>query len=291
MGLRKSMYNDELSGLDELRKDIYEKDNYKEVLVDAHKNVCYIFFSSNAIFFPDTKESFYESIIERDRYEWENICKSKEIIEKAGKILFIRDIYKSFYVQGINSSINSIDKLIQFIEEKTNGYKVIVVGNSAGGYMAMLIGWLIGAQSVFCFAGQVSLFEADNVLERYTLLRKYKYELEYNKYFDIRKYHNPNVEVFYFYAAKCENDLIQKKLCDELVNVHKMGFDSKKHGITMYSANMPYVLSRNNEKLNLLFRKYGEKTVSREVFYVHTQGFWAFCVMYMKNIFKLISRK
>lgn len=30
------------------------------------------------------------------------------------KIIYVRDIYKQYYVRGINSSINSIDELCKF---------------------------------------------------------------------------------------------------------------------------------------------------------------------------------
>lgn len=71
--------------------------------------------------------AFKTSLIEKNRYEWTNYhlsCAEKEI--------FIRDIYKSWYVTGINVNLDTIDKMVQFLKKETEGLKTILIGSSLG---------------------------------------------------------------------------------------------------------------------------------------------------------------
>lgn len=47
---------------------------------------CYIFCSSNNIWYPNTQQAYVESIISRDRYEWTNFQ-----LSNAAKQIFVRD--------------------------------------------------------------------------------------------------------------------------------------------------------------------------------------------------------
>jgi hypothetical protein len=99
-------------------------------------------------------------------------------MKNAGKLIFVRDIFKSWYVCGISDRYSSIDDMIDFLKEETKGYKVITVGNSAGGYMAVLAGVLLGAERVFNFSGQYSLRIIENCIETNELLKNIRMILE-----------------------------------------------------------------------------------------------------------------
>jgi len=135
--------------------DLYQQDNYFEELIDINKKVCFIFFSSNGIYYPDTKETFEKAIIQKNRYEWINMSKDRRVKAIAGKFIFVRDIYKSWYVKGVNSRLNSVDALVNYLRERVKGYQVITVGNSAGGYAAALFGALLGADRALSWGGAV----------------------------------------------------------------------------------------------------------------------------------------
>ena len=95
----------------------YEKDNYKIEYNSCKNGLAYIYCSSNALYEKDNLQSFEDKIIKEDRYEWSNLradCKPE--IE-----IFIRDIWLSWYVKGINSRINTYDKLIDFINDTWYG--------------------------------------------------------------------------------------------------------------------------------------------------------------------------
>lgn len=249
---------------------IYKKDNYKEIIIDKEKRLCYIFFSGNGIYFPDTEETFTKTIIECDRYEWENIANSKELLEKAGKYIFVRDIYKCWYARGINEKINSIDKLYEKLKEMTTGYRVITVGNSAGGYMAALLGGMLKAELVYDFSGQFYLKNGEP------------------KYKDICNYANGNI--MYFFPALCNYDIEQYE-CIKNRGVCAFGFKTSTHGMSMYKANMPFILVQNKDYLVHLYEHYKGKQIVREEFFVRTCGWKKFVERIIKNVNKKVLTK
>ncbi len=125
---------------DELLWRAYEMENIKVVDLENETGLCYIFFSDNGLYNPNYRDDFEENIIKKNYFEWENICKSRKIRKIAQRIIYVRDIWKSWYVRGINRKLDTVYKLIDALKELTDGYRVITVGNSAGGYMATLAG-------------------------------------------------------------------------------------------------------------------------------------------------------
>ena len=109
----------------------YEKANYR-IENKRVRGYCYIFCSSNHIWFPNEKV-YFEKMVADDRYEWAHIpC------NKADKTIYIRNIYKSWYVTGINDRISNMNQLILFLKHETDGYETVTIGSSSGGYLAAL---------------------------------------------------------------------------------------------------------------------------------------------------------
>ncbi len=79
---------------------------------------CVIYFSSNGWYTRENLESFKEMYFKKNRFEWK-----KNLIKTAQKHIFVRDIYQTWYVNGINSTINTQSALIDFLKEQTKGYK------------------------------------------------------------------------------------------------------------------------------------------------------------------------
>lgn len=74
--------------------------------------------------------------------------------------LFIRDFSQSWYNEGVPSigdDIAAIEQFIKYIIKEYNITKVVVLGNSAGGYAALLLGYLVSADIVHAFAPQTFL--------------------------------------------------------------------------------------------------------------------------------------
>jgi hypothetical protein len=110
--------------------------NFEIVEFDSStSNKCIIYFSSHCLHYPNTEEEVHKQILVKDWYEWrKNICPG---IKKA---IFLRDVKKQWYLEGINKNINSIEKLFDFLLDETQDLQVICVGSSTGGYAAKLMG-------------------------------------------------------------------------------------------------------------------------------------------------------
>ena len=76
------------------------------------------------------------------------------------KRIFLRDHEQAWYHRGVRGAGNSIDEVVEclaqlFVEAKVD--KVLMVGNSMGGYAALLFGNLLGATEVLAFSPQTFL--------------------------------------------------------------------------------------------------------------------------------------
>lgn len=232
----------------------YEKDNYQCMDTGIESNMCYIFFSSNGLYYPDTREVFEEQIFKKDRYEWKWVVKNSQIMNKAGRIIYIRDIYKEWYSKGINKKVNTIEKTLELLEQLAEGYQIITVGSSAGGYMATLAAIKLNAAFCINFSGQYLISdELDNPYYALPdLLREYK------------------GKVFYFVPAYCENDKIQYKLVEDVQCIKAFFFNENKHAATMLTGNMSYIIDRTEEELLHIYKHYISRKINKFAFLFYT---------------------
>lgn len=211
----------------EMYDHVYDMDNYIiDISGDKKDGLCVVYCSSSGLYYPNTKDEFKRVFIDhQDRFEWRN-----HRIRGAAKTIWIRDITKEFYVKGINSRINNIDKLIGFLKEQVNGYELITVGSSGGGYIAALLGCVLNAKKVYCFSGFFNL----NIIDQDTwpLIFELGNFDEYNKWYRIDKLIEKSVtEIFYFYPCLLQDDCKQASFVEKLENVRTFCFKSSIHGI------------------------------------------------------------
>ena len=267
-----------LNETNNLLRACYDGDNYREENLGNGRK-CFVFFSGNGLYYPNDYPTAANALINNDHYEWQNITKSELIRFQAGKIIFLRDIYKQWYVTGINSKINSIGKLFMFLREKTKGYDVVTVGNSAGGYMAALFGALLSAKMALNFSGQYVInpneFDKNNH-------KKYAHDQFYAQFFDIRPFlkANPRVPIMYFFPAKCEQDINQHALVKDLNNVYDFAFDVDKHGNTMYATDMICSIASEPDILQNLYRIFRDKIISPSQFSINL--YWLYTLKYFE---------
>ena len=263
---------DELDIFDEdnkVLKEIYNQDNYKVIEKNIKSRKCLIFFSSNGLYFPNTTEIFFQRIVKEDRYEWSNVMRSAQRLEKWGKIIYVRDIRKQWYITGINSRINSITQLKTLLEEITQNYEVFTVGNSAGGYIATLMGILLKAKAIFNFSGQFDLhytLASNPYLDKYMKKDSYRY---CNLIPFIVKSATP---IFYFFPASAELDVKQYALVKELDNVYSFAINENSHGSTILPMNYQYVFSMPLDILVKLCKHYQGKQIDKKEFLLRTAG-------------------
>ncbi len=215
-------------------RNAYETlDNYLVITEpDKTEKICAIYFSGHSIYFPNDEKTFKKEILIKNRFEWYG-----QRVEKASKHIFIRDIHKQWYLSGINSTINSPEKLLEFLKTETKGYKTVCIGSSAGGYAAILYGIQLRAITTFAFSPRIemkSLDERSNKLKAPLYFRLKKTYRE--KYMDLIPFiQKSEVPLICFYPNKSTLDLIQlqhiNKSKSDLSNLHLIIFNTSKHGV------------------------------------------------------------
>lgn len=227
-----------------------EQDNFLiEYDEKGDKNWCAIYFCSNDIYYPNTEEIFRKRIVEKNFFEWYH-----SRIYRASKHIFVRDVFKQWYLLGINAKINTPEKLTDFLRKETEGYHIVTVGSSAGGYAAILHGSLLSAKYVLAFNPQ---FEIKSLLKKTTEKINpiiFRYSGTIGMYFDIIKYMNNTTDIFYFYSSKSKWDAEQSLYVGYKPNIYNIKFKSSHHGIPFLKVALPVVLNLSVEKLKRLPR-------------------------------------
>jgi hypothetical protein len=250
-------------------KDIYN--NNKNYLINNNnnnnnKNLCIIYFSGNGLYYPNNDLIFEEKIIKEDRYEWK-----KNISIFAQRIILIRDVYKQWYTMGVNKEINTIDKIYFFLKKNTENMNTICVGNSAGGYMAILMGCLLKSDKVFSFSGQISLRSfSENKNENLFLYENSLKKI--NKYDELTNIIlKSEIKIYYFYAGLCKEDIEQINLISDSRNIIKFPMNSKIHGVTCYPVNFKDLIEMDHVKLCSLI-KTDLKVINSFIFSIRVSG-------------------
>jgi hypothetical protein len=252
--------------------DVYANHKNYEIM-DLNKNDdrCIIYFSSNGLYHPDNSETFNKVVIQKNRFEWK-----RNILLSANKVIFLRDVTKQWYLEGINANLNTIEKLAAFLTEKAHNLKVTCVGSSAGGYAAVLFGCLLNASRVLNFSGQYSLLDFLQTEEGRALnptLVKYENIQAYRKYYSITDYiRKSNTPIFYFFPARSAWDDAQSKLVKNIDNIYEFKFNSETHGSTCFEVNLLDVIAQSNEKTRQLHHYYKDSLISPFSFSVRTSG-------------------
>jgi hypothetical protein len=246
-------------------------DNYEILNLDSDSNLCVIYFSSNGLYYPSTSEVFNHQIVQGQRFEWK-----KNFSTSAKKVIFLRDITKQWYLTGINSRINTIDKLKCFLEQETEGMEVVCVGSSAGGYAATLLGCLLKAKYVLNFSGQYSLsYILDQEIGhvKNPTLSRHADKVEYNCYYSLKdiivKSSSP---IFYFYPAKSSLDKYQSSIIKGISNVYEFSFDGRIHGKTCFVINLTKILAADYKTLMNWYIVYQYRLISPFEFSLRLSG-------------------
>ena len=150
-----------------------------------------------------------------------------------------------WYVNGINKDIDSIDKLIDFIARLTNGYDLITIGSSSGGFIATLLGCKLNAKYIFNFAGQVDLrFQS---IYNDLLVDYLRNNIQYSNLKDIIE--NSNTKVFYFVGANSFIDKRDIEIADSISTI----LDYNKDSVALYKdTDYSYLCNSEYELLRKL---------------------------------------
>ncbi len=240
----------------EIVRSVYiNQQNYKiEYNNSCKKNICAIYFSSNDIYYPNNEEIFRKRIVEKNFFEWYNTRIN------ARKHIFLRDIFKQWYLEGINAELDSPEKIFEWLKRETEGYEVVTVGSSADGYSAVLYGSLLKAQKVIAFNAQFSLKAiADESGEKCNpLVYKYK-NTDRSKYFELKDKISNFVNYFYFLSVGSEEDMLQAtKLFTPPIpskSFNCLRFKTAHHGIPFLKVALVNVLNMGEKDLKGFTKK------------------------------------
>jgi hypothetical protein len=236
-------------------KEAFKLDNYAIEYAEENdlieSDLCVIYFSSNEIYYPNTLKSFEYSILKRDKYEWK-----RNKFPKGKKHIFIRDLHKQWYLSGINDNLNDPEKLLHFLKNETEGYRVITVGSSAGGFAALLFGNMLECERIYAFNAQLNLrvtMRNSNPLIDPILFNK-ENDKDSSLYYNLGNYLNANTSNYYFQSCYSNMDIVQlKSISDEAQNKLKIiRFQTSNHGFPFLRINLKYVLKFSSDELNQL---------------------------------------
>ena len=234
----------------EIVRSVYNNlPNYKIDYDDScTENICAIYFSSNDIYFPNTDEIFRKRIVEKDFFEWYHTR------VKARKHIFVRDVFKQWYLEGINAEIDSPEKLYEWLKQETGGQNVVTIGSSAGGYAAVLYGSLLRAKKVIAFNAQFSLYPMalPDRIERNPLVFKYK-DSERARFFELKNLLCTSTNYWYFASVDCDED--KEQYLNLFVHPYPIEslkcirFKTSHHGIPFLKVALKKVLSLDDSEL------------------------------------------
>lgn len=267
--------------------DVYQNNlNYKIEYDEKcdNRNYCAVYFCSNDIYFPNDETVFRKRIIEKDFYEWYG-----SRVDKAYKHIFLRDIFKQWYLAGININIDSPEKLLDFLKKETEGRKVITIGSSAGGYAAILYGIQLGAERILAFNAQ---FELESTLPRineriYPLVYRLQ-ATERRKYYDLKQVIDLNSSnIYYFHSALSPWDVKEKKHIDDCSNIHILSFKTKHHGIPFLKVALKKVLNLENDELD----RYTERLYHPVWFTIRMVGMMKAITGFLNQAYKVYKKR
>jgi len=262
------------------------QDNYLIEYSDDHKkdneNYCAIYFSSNNIYYPNSEAEFTSAIVKKNRFEWYGMR-----IQKATKHIFLRDVYKQWYLKGVNSEINHPSSLLAFLKEATAGYKIVTVGSSSGGFASVFYGQQLHAETIYSFNGQ---FEVNSLLKKSSeqvdpILFRNQNDPNLRKYYDIYNSIKEPLKIFYFRSNKSDWDVEQYNHIKDL-NLNVLSFNTDHHGIPFAKTALPDVLNMSLEAIG----KFTNGNLNPILFSLRVAGFRQTSIAVFSAMKKLLKR-
>ena len=240
-----------------LQKVYSEQNNLKVITGECkgRKKRIALFFSGNGLYYPNTEEVFEEVIEKKNRYEWENIAAS--LLPNFHQLIFIRDICKTWYSEGISINSASVDEVYKLLKELTKDCdRIICIGNSAGGYAALLFGSLLNAEVIYSFSGFVYLDEEICLDPLNPKLLQAMHTPNKLKWLDLRNLiASCSSQIFFFYPAYSTEDLKQVAYLGSAQNITKIAIDSAEHGVGPSGKTYSQLISFRYKRIKKKFQK------------------------------------
>ena len=154
--------------------------------------------------------------------------------------IFMRDLRKVWYQRGLPGVATDIDGIASFLAEKREeieASRVVLVGNSMGGYAAIVLGILLDADRVLAFAPQTFIDRPHRFVHRdrrcSELLRNV-HRTPGRRYLDVKpllRRLNPTCETDMFYCQDDRLDRIHAERLSFAPNVHTHALSEGGHSV------------------------------------------------------------
>lgn len=168
-------------------------------------------------------------------FEFFNILKEKEIDK-----VFIRDFNQMWYLKGVDEEVNSFENLKTRLGDIIKKYnKVTFLGNSMGGFAAILFGTLLNVDNVIAFSAQTFI----NRRQRFWSFDK-RWEKQIKKIHDaqlhseyqdlktvINNHPNSKTKINIYYSSKDRLDRKHSKRLRSFKNVSLNSFSKGGHAV------------------------------------------------------------
>ncbi len=262
-----------------------KSDNIKVVDVsDTISNLCIVYFSSNELYYPNTEYAFQNAIEKRDKYEWINTK-----YPGAKRHIFVRDVQKQWYMEGVSIKNNSPELLVNQLNELCKGFTVFTIGSSAGGFAALLFGSLIKAKRVYAFNAQLDLniIIKDSSPFKDPILFRYQYDEPRSKFYQVSNFLNSSTKYFYFQSAKSKIDIVQYETCSKKSLLKKIEFSTSNHGFPFLRHNLLFVIGLSEDELDEM----SKHKLHPFVFSVKVDGFWKATYLSGKAVLFRLKKK
>ena len=163
-------------------------------------------------------------------FEFFNLTRNLDINK-----IYLRDLHQTWYHSGLSGISKNIDETAAFLKRKideTEAEKVVVVGNSMGGYAAILFGTLIKADNVHAFSAQTSIKDV-NLIRHKEQIQNTHNNFSHN-YFDLSeqiKIHNCLGEFNLYYDSKDKLDKTHAMFLSGFQNIMLHPYDGGGHNL------------------------------------------------------------
>ena len=233
-----------------------------------------IYFSSLGVY---TDENYIKALTS-DYYEFH-----RNPIRRDGSHIYVRDVCRAFYLNGINSDCNNLDKLLNLLKNYTKNYRIVTIGVSAGGYMAMLAGAILRAEYTISESGMITLDYYRNYLDKLPKWIKPK-QSDKQKYWDITPYLTKiKRPVFHIGAALSIEDSINFQKMAVFSQINILRIDTAVHAHALDAPAMGALINLPFPELKKIFEKHHGKTPKKMKI--------TFELLSLKELFKCYSKK
>ena len=202
-------------------------------IITFNKNICFIKKNeSNPVLI--TFQGFSRSVLINNKnslpfYMLNSLTESQLNIN----IIFVRDIEQCWYLTGYNGESTHNDFYIdirKIINDNFKKSRIITIGQSAGGFGALLFGTLLNADKIITFVPQTSCFKGLNIecqytsnpLKKHHVDKKNKMEMIKDKsFYNLKNHLSKNIPIDYYIGNdNYDNIILNNLLINDYTNIN-----------------------------------------------------------------------